>query len=132
MEETQNGSVRNVKAIGSLIMVASPFGTKLNLMKAARKHMKDNEFITAAQSFSWTYAKSMPQCPHEYIVRCKTADEDLYLAMFRTIEAHGEWGEWNGVPHQYLHPGDGYYYWKMTDDMQESIIINRTKETFIE
>jgi hypothetical protein len=88
----------------------------------------NDEFTSAARSFSWTYAKTMPQCPHEYIVRGKTADDETYFMMFRTIEAHGEWGKWNGTPRQYLHPGDGFYYWKMTDDIRESIIINRAKE----
>ena len=84
--------------------------------------------ISAAQSFTWTYAKTMPKCPHEYIVRGKTADDDTYFAMFRAIVERGVWREWNGTPQQYLHPGDGYYYWKMTDDINESTIINRAKE----
>ena len=58
------------------------------------------EFSTAASSFTWTYAKTMPQCPHEYIVRGKTADDDTYFAMFRTIEARGEGGTWNNTPRQ--------------------------------
>jgi hypothetical protein len=90
--------------------------------------LTNNEFASAAQSFTWTYAKTMPQCPHEYIVRGKTADDATYFAMFRTIEVHGVWGKWNDMPRQYLHPGDSYYYWKMTDDISESIIINRAKE----
>jgi len=90
--------------------------------------MNKDEFSTAAKLFTWTYAKTMPQCPHWYIVRGKTADDATYFAMFRTIEDRGVWRDWNGVPQQYLHPGDGYYYWKMTDDINESIIINRAKE----
>jgi uncharacterized protein YjlB len=86
------------------------------------------EFITAAASLTWTYAKTMPQNPHEYIVRGKTADEDTYCAMFRTIEERGEWGSWNDEKYQYFHPGDGYYYWKMTDNIAESVIINRARE----
>jgi hypothetical protein len=92
------------------------------------KILNDAEFIAVAAAFAWTFAKTMPQCPHEYIVRGKTADENTYISMFRTIEMRGEWGAWNNTPRQYLHPGDGYYYWKMTDDMWESIIINRAKE----
>ena len=90
--------------------------------------LTDTEFELSSQSFMWTYAKTMPQFPHEYIVRGKTADEEMYYKVFRTIEARGEWGEWGGVPRQYLHPGDGFYYWKMTNVIQESIIINRAKE----
>jgi len=88
----------------------------------------DIEFKKAADSFTWTYAKTMPQCPHEYIVRGKTADDDTYFAMFRAIEERDVWREWNGTLQQYLHPGDGYYYWKMTDDINESKIINRAEE----
>jgi hypothetical protein len=94
------------------------------------KTLTDSDFVAAAAAFTWTFAKTMPWCPHEYIVRGKTADDDTYFAMFRAIEARGEWGTWNSTPRQYLHPGDGYYYWKMTDDMRESIIINRAKENY--
>ena len=90
--------------------------------------LTNDEFIIASQSFKWTYAKTMPQCPHEYIVRGKTADDETYFAMFRAIEARGVWGKWNNTPRQYLHPGDGYYYWKMTDDIKEGVIINRATE----
>ena len=90
--------------------------------------LNNDEFAVASASFVWTFANTMPQCPHEYIVRGKTADADTYFAMFRTIEARGEWGKWNNTPRQYLHPGDGFYYWKMTDCMSESVIINRAKD----
>ena len=90
--------------------------------------LSDDNFVLASQSFVWTFAKTMPQCPHEYIVRGKTADDDTYFSMFRAIEARGVWGKWNDTLRQYLHPGDGFYYWKMTDDISESVIINRAKE----
>jgi len=90
--------------------------------------LSNDKFTSAVHSFTWTFAKTMPQCPHEYIVRGKTADDDTYFALFRAIEERGVWREWNGTPQQYLHPGNGYYYWKMTDDINESTIINRAKE----
>lgn len=31
---------------------------------------------------NWTFAKTMPECPHWYLVRGKTVDEDTYFAMF--------------------------------------------------
>ena len=84
--------------------------------------LSNDEFVLVSQSFEWTFAKTMPQCPHEYIVRGKTAADATYFAMFRTIEARGVWGKWNDTPRQYLHPGDGFYYWKMMNDINESII----------
>ena len=92
------------------------------------KIMSDGEYIAVAKSCFWTYAKTMSQCPHEYIVRGKTADDETYFSMFQTIEERGKWREWCGTKYQYLHPGDGFYYWKMTDIIEESIIINRAKE----
>jgi len=90
--------------------------------------LTNKEFVVAAQSFEWTFAKTMPECPHWYIVRGKTADDETYFAMFRAIEERGELREWYDSGYQYLHPGDGYKYWKMTDEMSESIILNRARE----
>ena len=90
--------------------------------------LTSNEFSNYAATFTWTYAKTMPQCPHEYIVKGKTAVTDAYEAMFYTIGELGDWGDWKGTPQQYYRPGDGYYYWRMTGDINESVIINRAKE----
>ena len=92
------------------------------------KSFTDSDFIEVAQSFTWTFAKTMPQDPHWYIVRGKTADDDTYFAMYCSIKDRGVWRSWKGTPQQYLLPGDGFYYWKMTDIIEESIIINRAKE----
>lgn len=94
--------------------------------------LTDSDFIEAAKSFAWTFAKTMPQDPHWYIVRGKTTDDDNYFAMYRAIRDRGVWRPWKGTPQQYLHPGDGFYYWKMTDNIKESIIINRAKEEHAE
>jgi len=90
--------------------------------------MTNDEFIIAAQSFIWTFAKTMPQWPHEYIVKGKTADHETYEAMFHAIGERGDWGDWKGTPRQYYRPGDGWYYWRMTEDVSESVIINRATE----
>lgn len=56
----------------------------------------------------WTFAKTMPQCPHEYIVRGKcplTEEEFLYFVdMQRRFGIHQRWGNYN---FPYLHI-DGY------------------------
>lgn len=92
------------------------------------KTYDNHEFASVAERLNWAFAKTVPECPHWYLVRGKTVDEDTYLAMFRAIEKRGEWREWDDVPQQYLHPGDGYFYWKMTEKKRESIIINRAVE----
>lgn len=37
---------------------------------------------------TWTYAKTMPEWPHEYLVR-ERVDEDLFERMVRHIRANG-------------------------------------------
>lgn len=76
----------------------------------------------------WTFAKTMPTCPHEYIVRGKCAltdDEFLYF-----VHAQREYGvpeRWRKYNFPYLHI-DGYKYWTMGDTFENTIIINRAKE----
>lgn len=77
---------------------------------------------------TWTFAKTMPQCPHEYIVRNKcplSDDEFLYFVdMQRRYGIPERWGPYN---HPYLHI-DGHKYWTMGDTYENTIIINRAKE----
>ena len=40
----------------------------------------------------WTYAKTMPQWPHEYIVR-ERVDEDLFERLVRYIRSNGFEGQ---------------------------------------
>lgn len=76
----------------------------------------------------WTFAKTMPWCPHEYIVRGKcplSEDEFLYFVdMQRRFGIPERWGPYN---HPYLHI-DGYKYWTMGDTYENTIIINRAIE----
>lgn len=77
-------------------------------------------------SFTWTFAKTMPTNPHEYIVRRQTASEEDYVRLYNYImENHYiEWF-WR-KPYKMVRIGD-YKYWIMTDDIRESRIINRKK-----
>lgn len=82
------------------------------------------EMISRCQ---WTFAKTMPQCPHEYIVRGKcplTEAEFLYFVdVQRRFGVYERWGKYN---FPYLHI-DGYKYWTMGDSYENTIIINRAK-----
>ena len=52
----------------------------------------------------WTFAKTMPWCPHEYIVRnrCPLSDEEFlyFVDMQRRFGIPERWGPYN---HPYLH-----------------------------
>ena len=75
----------------------------------------------------WTFAKTMPQCPHEYIVRgkCPLSDEDFvyFVNMQREHGVKEQWGKFN-FPYLYI---DDYKYWTMGAPIEETTIINRAR-----
>jgi hypothetical protein len=77
-------------------------------------------------SLSFRFAKTMPEIPHEYVVR-SPHNEAAYVALFSAIMEHGVNERWEGRRKRYLYPGDGWKYWAMTTRLQESRVINRMK-----
>lgn len=75
----------------------------------------------------WTFAKSMPFAPHEYIVRGKcplTEEEFLYfIDMQRRFGVKEHWGKYYN-PYLYI---DDYKYWTMGDPYDVTTVINRAK-----
>ena len=75
----------------------------------------------------WTFAKTMPFAPHEYIVRgkCPLTDEEFlyFIDMQRRFGITEHWGKYN---HSYLYIDD-YKYWTMGAPYEETIIMNRAK-----
>jgi len=72
---------------------------------------------------TWTYAKTMPKWPHEYIVRDRV-DEDLFVQMVRHIRTHGHEGRFYSRKITYFDE-DGMAYWTMGAPIDETKIINR-------
>jgi hypothetical protein len=77
-------------------------------------------------SLSFRFAATMPEIPHEYVVR-NVDNEAAYVALFRAIMEHGVYEHWAGRHKRYLYPGDGWKYWAMTTELQESRVINRMR-----
>lgn len=81
------------------------------------------EFI---ERHSWTFAKTMPDNPHEYVVRSKVQDDASFDAMVRHIREHGRPAQFGKL--LYLHwEHEGQVYWTMGWPVDETIIINRAK-----
>jgi hypothetical protein len=80
----------------------------------------------AIDSLSFRFAKTMPEIPHEYVVR-SPHNGAAYVALFSAIMEHGVNERWAGRRKRYLYPGDGWKYWAMTTRLQESRVINRMK-----
>ncbi len=81
------------------------------------------DFVDSAE---WTFAKTMPEWPHEYIVRGRV-DEDLFVQLVRHIRQHGFEGRFYQRVLTYF-AEDGLLYWTMAGAVEETTIINRCKE----
>lgn len=66
------------------------------------------------------YAKTMPDIPHEYVVRNKDLSSDEFSDVADTIAMLGVIEYFGKKPFRYYYPGDGYKYWIIGD------ILNRT------
>jgi hypothetical protein len=73
----------------------------------------------------WTFAKTMPEWPHEYIVRDRV-DEQLFVDLVHHIRAYGYEGRFYRRPITYFEEGD-WVYWTMGAPIAETTIINRCR-----
>ena len=80
----------------------------------------------------WTFAKTMPFAPHEYIVRdkCPLTDEEFvyFIDMQRRFGVKERWGKYNN-PYLYV---DDYKYWTMGDPYDKTTVINRAKACVVD
>jgi hypothetical protein len=81
------------------------------------------EFI---DSLEWTFAKTMPEWPHEYIVRDRV-DEKLFVLLVRHIREHGYPGKFYQKDITYLDEA-GIVYWTMGEPLGETTIVNRCRK----
>jgi hypothetical protein len=95
--------------------------------------MMMNESITLPRALrdfvdtvEWTFAKTMPEWPHEYIVRDRV-DESLFEALVCHIRTHGFEGRFYRRVLTYYEE-DGLLYWTMGEPTEETIIINRCRK----
>lgn len=84
------------------------------------------ELSDFVQAHAWTYAKTMPQCPHEYVVRKNVADDDAFCRFVMTIRRLGNVEPYFTKIHRYLDVG-AFKYWTMGDWLPTTIIINRAR-----
>lgn len=87
------------------------------------EHKKVESYIAKCQ---WTWAKTMPMIPHEYIVRHRSLPDDQFVDFVQTIREHGVVEQWRKYKHTYLYLG-GFKYWTMGNPIEETTIINRAK-----
>ena len=90
--------------------------------------MKKEKMDEVVKTLQWV--KTHHVKPHEYIVREKIDDDDLFVNMVKCIRENGVDEEFRFFKHhriyRYLYLG-GYKYWTMGAPIDVTIIINRQK-----
>jgi len=81
------------------------------------------EFIDSVQ---WTFAKTMPEWPHEYIVRDRV-DKNLFMMLVQHIRSQGYEGKFYEKTFTY-YDNAGMVYWTMGEPIGETTIINRCRK----
>jgi hypothetical protein len=79
-------------------------------------------FITNS---NWTFAKTMPQWPHYYIVR-DAQNKKEFVEFVEYIRANGKPEPFLDKKYIYFEI-DGWKYWTMGNPIEETTIINRCK-----
>jgi hypothetical protein len=82
--------------------------------------------ISPLAPLAFREAQTMPECPHEYVVRTPE-NEAAYVAIFNLIVEQGVHERWGRRKYQYWYPGDGWKYWCMTSDIRQSRVLNRAR-----
>ncbi len=74
----------------------------------------------------WTFAKTMPQWPHEYLVRDRV-DRRLFELVVQHLRNNGYQGHFYKRPITYYEES-GWLYWTMGAPIAETVIINRCRK----
>jgi hypothetical protein len=74
----------------------------------------------------WTFAKTMPIWPHEYLVR-ERVDEALFERTVVHIRSNGYEDRFYARPITYFEE-NGLVYWTMAAPVEETVIINRCRK----
>ena len=87
----------------------------------------DPEILDFINTSRWLFAKTMPQWPHEYVVRNWRPDKQPVFERFvMLIRAQGYDEQFLDATYRYLEI-DGWKYWTMGESPDETTIINRAK-----
>lgn len=83
------------------------------------------DIVKTVERLKFVFAKSMPRIPHYYTVKNEHNKED-YERLFHYIIDNGYYDKFFKKYYRYCNIGE-YKYWVMSEDIEESIIINRRK-----
>ena len=84
------------------------------------------ELLAFVNEQKWVFAKTMPEWPHEYIVRARV-DEEFFERLVLHIRTHGYKGKFYRKTITYYDEG-GMVYRTMGAPLAETTIINRCRK----
>lgn len=90
--------------------------------------MSDVELRSFVERNTWTYAKTMPQCPHEYVVLWKSTSDEEFLRFVMTIRRYGYDEYFYSKRMRYLDV-NGWRYWTMGAQIETTWVLNRAQNT---
>lgn len=83
-------------------------------------------WLELAPTLNWTFAKTMPDAPHSYVVRGRTLDEERFMRAVKVIRTFGEPGKFYSATNIYLTDNETKTkWWTMGDTLEGTIIINK-------
>jgi len=87
-----------------------------------------SELIQFINNIKWTYAKTIPDWPHYYIIKSKI-DEPLFVRLVDHIRYYGYLGPFYNNTYTYFEE-DSLIYWTMGSSIDETTIVNRTNKEY--
>jgi hypothetical protein len=90
------------------------------------------EFRAFIAAHEWRFAKTMPYCPHYYVVRNKVRDDAEFLKVIQFIRTHGYDESYRpGAQVQRYLDVDGWKYWTMGCSLDVTVILNRAERDWV-
>lgn len=93
--------------------------------------MTEEDFLNFADYVDWTFAKSVPNWPHFYIVEKELDDQDAYVIARTFIRDQGYDGNFFDLDVRY-YDVDGWTYWSspLAKPFEEQYMINRCRTEY--
>ena len=91
----------------------------------AIEHLAKELFAKEISKYKFTFAKTMPKIPHEWLAR-RDVPPQIFDWLVATIYHHGQEEMFYRKTYKYLYVGD-HKYWCMGNPISQTTIINRAK-----
>jgi hypothetical protein len=88
--------------------------------------MTIDELREFVRSSPWTFARTMPEIPHEYTLRTEAPDERVFERVVLHIREEGYKAVFGSATYTYLDIDD-WKYWTMGTPLEHTTLINRAK-----